>query len=387
MVAPGDGMASRTTKIGPQTVAAMKQGDVVWDRDLRRFGARRRKDSVTYFVKARIDGRQRWINVGRHGPTTAAEARAKARQVLAEIDSGQDPTRERDGRRTIPIFSDFAQRWLREHVRPKRKPNTYTEYKRIIDLHIAPAIGKVRIDRLNRSDAVTLHADLAMTRYQANRVLAVLSAVMTFAERLGYRQPASNPCRGVERYKERKRKRALSIAEIATLWKHLDKLDDSINPYIVNAFRLLLLTGMRREEVLTLRWKHVDLDAGIIRLADAKSGPRDVVLSAKAIEVLRDTPRIEGNPYVLPGLKQGQRLVNITERWQEIRTALGFPEVRIHDLRHTVASLLARSAPITVVRDALGHAEISTTSQYSHASTDDVRNAVESLGKLLEDSR
>ena len=387
MVAHGDAMASRTTKIGPQTVAGMKPDDVVWDCELSRFGVRRRAGSVTYFVKARIDGRQRWISVGRHGPTTAAEARAKARHVLGEIDSGQDPTRERDGRRTIPNFSAFAEKWLREHVCTKRKRATQTSYRRIVERHLNPALGKVRVDRINRTDVLDLHADLVSTRYQANRVVAVLSAMMSFAEKLGHRPQFSNPCRGIERFKELKRKRPLTMKELATLWAHLETISSTTNPFIVGAFRLLILTGMRREEVLGLHWADVDRDAGLLRLPDAKTGPRAVILSREALDVLERLPIVNENPYVFAGQREGQRLVNISGTWQEIRKTLGFPEVRIHDLRHTVASVLAKSASLIVVRDAMGHAEIGTTSDYSHAADDDVRQAVQAFSNLVAVSR
>ena len=357
----------------------MKPGEVIWDTELSRFGARRRSGAVSYFVKVRIDGRQRWIIVGKQGPMTPAEARAKARHVLGEVDSGKDPTRERDGSRTIPLFSVFAEKWLREHVEIKRKPNTAREYRRVVERHLNPALGKVRIDRLHRSDALSIHAGLVKQPYVANRVIAVLSAVMTFAEKLGHRPPFSNPCRGVERFKERKRKRPLNMGELAALWSHLGTIEATANPYIVGALRLLILTGMRREEVLTLQWEHVDLAAGVIRLADAKTGPRTVILSRHALTILGKLPRVRDNPFVFPGQKDGRRLVNVTDTWQDIRATLGFPDVRIHDLRHTVASVLARTAPLVVVRDALGHSEISTTSGYSHAANDDVRAAVDRL--------
>jgi integrase len=169
---------------------------------------------------------------------------------------------------------------------------------------------------------------------------------MSFAERLDYRQPYSNPCRGIERFKESRRKRPLNMKELAALWRHLDSMEATENPYIIGAFRLLLLTGMRREEVLTLRWADVDKDAGMIRLADAKTGPRVVILSREALAGLNRLPRVNGNPYVFPGLKEGQHLVNISDTWQVIRTTLGFPDVRIHDLRHTVATVLARTSPL-----------------------------------------
>jgi integrase len=380
-------MASRTVKIGPQSMAGIKPGEVLFDTELKRFGARGGIRGGTYFVIPRVDGRQRWITIGRHGPLTPAEARAKARQLLAEADMGGDPTHERDAGKRRPLFAEFAEAWLKSHVEIKRKPNTAREYRRIVEHNLNPTLGKVRVDRITRADAVNLHADMAGSRYVGNRALAVLSAIMSHAERLGYWPQYSNPARGVERFKERKRKRPLSMAEIGALWRHLNTVSETLNPYIVAAFRLLLLTGMRREEVLTLEWEHIDLDAGLIRLADAKTGPRDVVLSKKAVEVLAAIPRIDGNRYVLPGHKHGHRLVNITDRWQEIRVALGFPDVRIHDLRHTVASVLARSAPLIVVRDALGHSEIGTTSGYSHAANDDVRAAVDGLALAIAGPR
>ncbi|MEQ1710318.1 MAG: tyrosine-type recombinase/integrase [Hyphomicrobium sp.] len=372
-------MGSQTARIAPQTVKAMRPGDILWDTELKRFGARCRAGGVTYVVKTRIDGRQRWITLGRNGPLTPSEAREKAKRVLGHRDSGGDPTREREAVRGRPLFADFAESWLATHVELKRKPATAREYRRIVERNLLPALGKVRIDRIDRADAIQLHADLAPSRYVANRALAVLSAIMSHAERIGHRSVNSNPARGVERYKERKRKRPLSLVELARLWKHLDEMDGTLNPFIVAAFRLLLLTGMRREEVLSLEWRIVDLDAGMIRLEDAKTGPRDVVLSSAAVALLTALPRMDGNPFVLPGRRHGQRLVNITDTWQEIRTALGFPDVRIHDLRHTVASVLARTAPMIVVRDALGHSEIATTNGYSHAAADDVRAAVDRL--------
>jgi integrase len=376
-------MGSRTERIGPQTVKAMRPGDVVWDADLKRFGARCRATVVTYFVKLRIDGRQRWITLGKDGPLTAHEARQKARHALAQRDSGADPTRERETSRNRPLLSDFAETWLKTHIAIKRKPKTVIEYRRIVAANLKPALGKVRVDRIDRADVIELHADLACSPYIANRALAVLSSIMSHAERLGYRPPNSNPVRGIERFRERKRKRPLSRGELTSLWNHLKNLDGQISPYVVAAFRLLLLTGCRREEILRLEWANVDLEAGVIHLADAKTGPRDVVLSQAAVAVLKKLPRIEGNPFVLPGAKEGRHLSNISDRWQDIRATLSFTDVRIHDLRHTVASELARSAPLTVVRDALGHADIATTSGYSHASSIEVRQALDKVQRDL----
>jgi len=223
-------MGSQQGIIGHQSVAALRAGELLWDTDLRRFGARCRANGVTYFIKPRINGRQRWITLGKHGPLTAAEAREKARRMLGEVDSGRDPTREREARRGMPTLAKFAEQWLKDHVALKRKANTSREYRRIVARHIVPLLGNVPVDRVDRTDAVHLHTSLAAQRYVANRVIAVLSALMTYAERLELRPPASNPCRGVERFGERKRKRPLTIPELNRLWTHLGEIEHVEGP-------------------------------------------------------------------------------------------------------------------------------------------------------------
>ena len=376
-------MVSRSGRIGSQSINALRPGDVLWDTDLRRFGVRRRDASVAYVVKVRVAGRQRWITIGKHGPLTPIEARAKARTILAEVDCGRDPTRERDRRRAMPTLADFAEEWLTKHVDLKRKFSTRIEYRRIVKRHIVPALGHVPVDQIGGNDVLRLHADLATHRYQANRVLAVLSSVMSHAERAELRPRLSNPCRGMERFAEKKRKRPLTTAELKTLWAYLKEIEVTENHFAIAAFRLLLLTGMRKREVLTLRWLNVDLDAGVAKLLDTKTGPRDVVLSKTALEILAAIPKRVGNPYVICGERDGRHLVNLNTFWNKLRHHLGFPDVRVHDLRHTTASLLAHRAPLVVVRDALGHRFIETTSRYSHTANDAVRAAVDELAQTI----
>src|SRR6185503_5265413 len=133
-------MASLRGRITPRSVAALQPGDLLADTELKRFGARRRcEDGYTaYFIRARIDGRQRWITLGRDGPVTPSQARDMAKRMLAEIDSGRDPTREREARRGMPTVAKFAEEWLSQHVQLKRKAVTAREYRRLVDKHILP---------------------------------------------------------------------------------------------------------------------------------------------------------------------------------------------------------------------------------------------------------
>jgi integrase len=374
-------MASLTGKINPRSIAALRPGDLLRDTELRRFGARRRREDgfTTYFIRARIDGRQRWITLGRDGPLTPAQARDMAKRMLAEVDSGRDPTRERETRRGMPTVAKFADEWLAKHVDLKRKSVTAREYRRLVHKHILPAVGHVPVDRIDRTDAINLHTGLVSHRYAANRVLAVFSSLMTYAEQRELRPPASKPCRGLERFDEAKRKRFLSVRERARLWTYLDEIEPIEGPYVVAAFRILLLTGMRKQEVLGLRHIDVDLAERIVYLRDAKTGPREVMLSTVAVNILKRLPRQVGNPFVFCGHKAGHHIVNLFKPWMRIRTRLGFADVRVHDLRHTVGSVLARKNQLPVVRDVLGHQVLETTSGYSHTANDDVRDAVEDL--------
>jgi hypothetical protein len=139
-------MASRRGKIGLTTVPALRPGEILWDTELKRFGARCRDRGISYFVKVQINREQTWLTIGRHGPLTPTEARAKARQILGEIDSGRDPRRERDARRTMPTPGAFAERWLTQHVAMKRKPATLEAYRRLLSLHVLPTLGDTRLE-------------------------------------------------------------------------------------------------------------------------------------------------------------------------------------------------------------------------------------------------
>jgi hypothetical protein len=220
----------------------MKPGDVIWDADLPRFGARCRKNGISYILKYRARGHQRWLTIGKHGPFTPAEARAKARQTLAEVDCGRDPARERDHRRAIPTVAQHAERWLNEHVVVRRKPATVAQYRRIIRNQINPQLGELPVDQVDCADAERLHAKLAAQPFSANRTIAVLSSMLTYGERCGLRIRGSNPCRDIERYAERKRKRPLTRREIARLWAFLVDPHNGETAFVIAALQLLLLT-------------------------------------------------------------------------------------------------------------------------------------------------
>jgi integrase len=295
------------------------------------------------------------------------------------VAGGADPAAAQAERRQADTLKDLANRFLEEHVAAKRKQRTGEEYQRLLEKFVLPKLGKKKLEEVTRGDIAKLHHSLAQTPYQANRVLAVCSALFTKAEAWGLRADGSNPCRHVERFPEKGRERMLSGDEFARLHVALERYQG--RPYVTGAIRLLLFTGCRVEEVLTLRWDDIDFDRSEIRLRDSKTGARIVQLSPPAIEVLADLPREAGNPHVIPGLKEGRNLVNLQKPWRAIRTAAGLDDVRIHDLRHSFASVAASNGQsLPMIGKMLGHKQPQTTARYAHLQSDPLKQATADVG-------
>jgi integrase len=206
----------------------------------------------------------------------------------------------------------------------------------------------------------------------ANRFLNLLSHMFNTAEDWGLRAENSNPCRRIKKYEEKARERFLSPSELARLGAALAEAEargESI--YTVAALRLLILTGARLSEILTLRWEWVDVPARLIRLADSKTGAKTIALSAPALAALESIPRQQGNPYVICGRNAGEHLVNLQKPWRRIRKAAGLDDVRIHDLRHSFASVaVAGGMSLPLIGSLLGHTQPATTARYAHLADD-----------------
>ncbi len=375
-------VAAGTRRITKRTVDSLKPGQLVWDAEVKGFGVRCQRTAKVYVLKTRLGGRQRWITIGRHGsPWTLEKARQKAVALLGEKASGRDPALARDAEKRNPTVADLVAAFLREHVEAKRKATTATGYRDWFNRLALPAIGKMRVTDVSHADIARLHHALKDAPYQANRVVAVLSSFFTWAERHGYRPRGTNPCQDVEPYKERKRERFLSSDELARLGEALVAAEtEGEPPAAIAAIRLLVLTGCRKSEILTLQWRHVDFDLGALRLPDSKTGAKLVPLGAPALELLASLPRIEGNPYVVPGKRAGGHFVGLQKVWERVRTSAGFTNVRVHDLQHSFASVGAMAGDsLLVIGSLLGHRDQATTQRYVHLSNDPLKAAADRI--------
>jgi len=258
------------------------------------------------------------------------------------------------------------------------KPSTQAEYKRSVELFINPRLGTRKVTDIERRDIADLHHSLRHIPYQANRTLGVLSKMFNLAEVWGLRPDGSNPCLHVKKYPEQKRERFLSPEEFAELGKALRAVeqDGSETESAVAAIRLLMLTGCRLSEIMTLKWEHVDLARHELRLPDSKTGAKVVHFGKTAADVLKGIARLDDNPYVVTGRKPGSRLTDLQHPWRRIRDKANLPDVRIHDLRHSYASgALALGEGLPMIGKLLGHTQVQTTARYAHLANDPVKLA------------
>lgn len=373
-------------RITKTVVDGLKPGALVFDDRVIGFGVRCQRASKVYIVKTRVKGRQRWITIGPHGsPWTVERARAKATALLGEIAAGGDPATARDDERAAGTFAEFADRYLTEYAATKKKARSAASDRTNLELNILPALGRRRLTEIARGDIAKLHHALRHKPGAANRCLSLLSKMFNLAERWGLRPDGSNPVRHLDRYPERKMERFLSAAEMASLGTALKASEDrEENPYLIAAIRLLALTGARRSEILTARWEYVDREHGALRLPDSKSGAKVVPLGAPALAVLDALPALAGNPYILPGHVRGQHLVNVDKFWRVLRKAADIRGCRLHDLRHSFASVGAASGDsLLLLGKLLGHSQPQTTAKYSHLANDPVRAAADRISGAI----
>ena len=380
-------MRGKITKRAVDALAAGRSDVFLWDTEIKGFGLKATPaGNKVYILQYRMGGRgapTKRVTIGRHGTLTPEQARVAAGRMAGAIKGGADPAAIRAAEKGAPTVSGLAARFLAEHVATKAKPRTAAEYERLIGKIILPALGRRRVRDVTRADVARLHHEYRKAPYEANRVLAVLSKMMNLAEKWGERPDGFNPCRHVEKYRERKRERFLSEAELARLGGVLAaaERDGSEGPYAVAAVRLLALSGARLTEILTLRWEHVDFERACLRLPESKTGAKTIYLSPPALALLSSLPRIEGNPYVIPGERTGEHLVNLEKPWRRIRARAELADVRLHDLRHSFASFGAGAGlGLPVIGALLGHTQAATTQRYAHLAADPLKRASDLIG-------
>lgn len=359
----------------------------VWDSELSGFGIRifptGRKQFVVQYRYGRISRR---MNLGRFGALTPDQARGLALEALVKLRKDIDPIAEKRERRDALLVRELAERFDDEHIAVHLKASTAKEYRRNLKLFILPAIGHLRIIDVTRADIAKYHHDWRHRPYQANRNLEIISKMFNLAELWGLRPDGSNPRKHIKKYPEKKRERYFSASELQSLGRVLrDMEEEGIEmPSAIAAVRLLLFTGCRLGEIMTLRWEHVDLNAHLLRLPDSKTGAKLVHLGEPAIAVLKRAEKLPDNPFVITGRNDGAHLTDLQPFWQRARGRAGLKNARIHDLRHTFASVaVSHGQSLPMIGKLLGHTQVQTTARYAHLANDPVIEAANDVSNLI----
>ena len=329
------------------------------------------------------------MTIGTHGVLTPDQARGQARLLLAEVERGGDPAEDKQTGRQAPTFKEVAERYMEEHAQAKKKPRSVKEDRRLLDRVILPVFGSRQLADINRPDIAKFHHAQKAAPYQANRAVALLSKIFNLAEKWGLRPDNSNPTKHTEKYREHKKERYLTPEELSRLGMALADAEAAKAelPQAIAAIRLLILTGARLSEILTLKWDYVHLDRREIDLPDSKTGKKTVQLGEPAVELLESIPRHAGSPYVIPGQRAGQHLIGLPHIWMRIRIKAGLPGVRLHDLRHSFASSAAQAGmSLPFIGALLGHRELATTNRYVHLMSDPLKVAANTVSTKIAEA-
>jgi integrase len=338
----------------------------------------------SFILNYRSAGQERRLTIGGFPDWAVSRARAEARELRVRVDRGEDPLADRAALRTAPTVRQLADRYDAEYL-PKKRPSSVRDDRAMLRDWVLPALGAKKVAAVRPADVEALHSKVtrAGRPTRANRVVALLSKMMTLAVK--WELVENNPCRSaVDRNPEVRRKRYLSVGEIARL---SIALSECPNRPAANAIRLLLLTGARRNEVCAARWGQFDLVAGTWLKPGATTKQKTdhlAPISAPVVQLLNEVGPGRPEEYLFPA---GDGHLNLRRPWMGVRKGAALEDVRLHDLRHSFASVLVSSgASLPLIGALLGHSNPATTSRYAHLQIDPLRDAVERVGAVVSGS-
>lgn len=403
-----------------------KSRDVRWDSSISGYGLRIYPSGKKSFVLSyRANGRKRLLTIGSYGKLTADQAKKKAKEFSVIVMNGDDPLDQRQRSNQESTIKELCEAYIERYAKLEKK--SWKVDERRINQHILPVWGTQKASKIRFVDVATLHAKIGKNHpYEANRVASLLSKMFNEARKMGFvPEENMNPAYGINRFKEVSRDTWVEPEELPML---AEAIDQDENIYARHALWLYLLTGVRKTELLTAKWEDVNWNRKELKLPDTKAGRVHYVpLSEPALKLLSDIPRIEENPYILPGHKKGFHLVNIDKPWRRIRDRAtvklwmvsdneqlqslikklsiqfdraptikeikdaasfelpsGMLELRLHDLRRTVGSWLAQAGnSLHLIGKVLNHSNQATTAVYARFGQDQVRQALDQHGERI----
>ncbi len=376
---------------------------IIYDDEIPGFGVRITSSGARSFVlnyRVRGKGIERRLTIGQYPAWTVAAARDEAKALRKRVDRGEDPLEALKASSSQPTLAELAKQFLDEYAAQHWQPRTIKEAKGLLGYREAGApestrngarildhLGKRDVADLTRREIEAMMRAMSATPTRANRAHSLVRQMLNQAMRSG-RRP-DNPALGIKRFAESGRARYLSPAEINRLSRALGEHPDQD---VANVVRLLILTGARRTEVLSARWDQFDLEQGIwTKPSGATKQRREhrVPLSGQAIDLLRRMRKAaNSSPLLFPGRVEGQPVKELKRAWKSICKRAELDGVRVHDLRHSFASLVVSAgASLPVVGALLGHSSPATTARYAHLFDDALRRAADGVGAIVAGKR
>ena len=333
----------------------------------------------TFYLNYTDDrGAKRSLKLGKQQDLTLKQARQLAQQKRTQIAMGQDPKVEREIKKAVPTFAEFVTNQYLPHI--KNQNRSWESYRSVINNHLIPAFGSLYMDLINRENIEKHYQGLiakGLAVGTANKILTLIKAMFNLAIKQ-WQVPGitTNPADYVKKLPDNNHlERYLTTEE---MYRLKETLVESQNQQLQHIVALLLLTGARKQEVLKAKWSEFNFKTNTWRIPMTKNGkPRSVPLNEEALNVLQILKeRHLSDTYVVPNPSTGKPFISIFASWDTARRKAGLADVRIHDLRHTFASLLVNNGrSLYEVQQLLGHSESSTTQRYAHLSEGTLRNA------------
>lgn len=347
------------------------------------------KGTKSFYFVYRMGGRgtpSRRLLLGRCDWMTPEQARDEASQAKRAVFRGVDPFEEKKRELGI-LFNDVATEWLEGYSKTKRKTQTHGEDRRLLERIILPTFQGRYLSKITNEEIEQLHNQYAATPAQSNRILNMVSLIFKRAIFHKHLPVHANACAGIKRFKEHPRSRHLQDDEIWRLLATLEQCQKTgrLSLSFIHLIKLLLFTGCRKDEIRKLKWAQVDLPYKLIHLLDAKTGPRTVHLNELAVSILKSIRKSPRQPYVIPSPTNGKYLGDTAHPWKSLCMWAGLDNFRIHDLRHTYASLgVALGVPLYTTGKLLGHSRQETTARYSHLNVEPLQLATEAISAKIQ---
>ena len=405
-----------------------------WDGAVKGFGLKvTPAGRKVYVLQYRMGGRGlpvKRYTIGNHGDYTPDQAREIAEKLRGGIHENIDPgvTKRKAiaDRLAAKTVRELCEQYMENP--PPKKASTLAVDKGRIARHIVPLLGSKPVREITPADVRRFMSAVAAGKTKADvktgkrgraivkggkgtatRTVGLLGGILSYAVTEGYRD--DNPVRGIKRYPDHKTERFLSASESKALGDALSAAETAWNVYQANlaawqaggsqgamprkpveaesptaltAIRLLLFTGCRKSEILSLKWENVDFERGCLRLSDSKTGAKTILLGAPALVILSELARTEGNPYALASTIPERHFVGLPKIWERIRKRAKLTNVRLHDLRHSFASAGAAAGDsLLMIGKLLGHRDAKTTARYAHLADDPLKAAADRISSSI----